>query len=118
MDDRARPATVQAASTNEVPVDVRHHVYAVHMFKERLQLLITREQRQRLEAEAKRRDASVASVIREAIDARLGTVDRSARMRAVEELGAMEGGRFLEPDELNRAIASERDELPDLPARH
>ncbi len=87
------------------------------MFNVRLQLLISPEQRRRLEAEAKRRDASVASVIREAIDVHFGTVDRSARLRAVDELGAMEGGHFLPPDELSRLIASEREEFLDLPAQ-
>lgn len=85
------------------------------MFKERLQLLISKEQRRRLEDEAARRDASVASVIREAIDVHFGTVDRSARLRAVDELRAMEDGRFLAPDELDRVIASEHDELLELP---
>lgn len=85
------------------------------MFKERLQLLISPEQRQRLDAEAKRRDASVASVIREAIDLHLGTTDRSARLRAVEEIRAMKGGRFLTPEELNREVAAEREQQFDLP---
>jgi predicted DNA-binding protein len=49
------------------------------MFRERLQLLISPEQRRRLEAEARQRDASVASVIREAIDRHLGATDRAAR---------------------------------------
>jgi hypothetical protein len=85
------------------------------MFNERLQLLISPEQRRRLEAEARRRDASIASVIREAIDLHLGTVDRSARLRALEELRAMRGGPFLSPEELNREVAAEREQQFDLP---
>ena len=85
------------------------------MLNERLQLLISPEQRRRLEAEARRRDASVASVIREAIDLHLGIVDRSARLAAVEELRAMEGGQFLTPEELNREVAAEREQHFDLP---
>lgn len=79
------------------------------MLNERLQLLISPEQRRRLEAEARRREASVASVIREAIDVHLGTVDRSARVRAVEEIAAMRAGPFLTPEELNRIVAEERE---------
>jgi hypothetical protein len=85
------------------------------MFSERLQILISPEQRRALEAEAERREASVASVIREAIDLRLGTTDRSARLRAVEEIRAMQGGQFLTPDELNREVAAEREQHFDLP---
>jgi hypothetical protein len=78
-------------------------------FSERLQLLISPEQRRRLEAEARQRDASVASVIREAIDLRLRTVDRSERLRALEEIRAMRSGPFLTPDELNRIVEEERE---------
>jgi len=86
------------------------------MFNERLQLLISPEQRRRLEMEAERRNASVASLIREAIDVHLGPIDRSTRMRAVEELRAMEGGPFLTPEEINQAVAAERESNFDLPA--
>jgi hypothetical protein len=86
------------------------------MFNERLQLLISPEQRRRLEAEARRRDASVASVIREAIDLHLGTVDPAARLRALDELRAMQGGPFLSPEELNREVAAEREQQFDLRA--
>ncbi len=85
------------------------------MLNERLQLLISPEQRRALEAEADRREASVASVIREAIDVHLGIVNRSARLRAVEEIRAMQGGKFLTPDELNREVAAEREQQFDLP---
>jgi predicted DNA-binding protein len=82
----------------------------MHMLNERLQILISPEQRRRLEAEARRRGASVASVIREAIDARLGSVTREERLRAVEAIESMDGGRFLPPDELDRLVELERDE--------
>jgi hypothetical protein len=85
------------------------------MFSERLQILISPEQRRALEAEAERREASVASVIREAIDLRLGTVDRSARLRALEQIRAMKGGPFLTPEQLNREVAAEREQQFDLP---
>jgi hypothetical protein len=83
---------------------------------ERLQFRVSQEQRRALEAEARRRDASIASVIREAIDLHLGIVDRSARLRAFEEIRAMQGGTFLTPEELNREVAAEREQQFDLPA--
>jgi hypothetical protein len=79
------------------------------MFSERLQILISPEQRRALEAEAERQEASVASVIREAIDRHLGATDRAARMRAVEEIAAMRAGPFLTPEELNRIVEEERE---------
>jgi hypothetical protein len=84
-------------------------VYALHMLKERLQILVTAEQRRLLEAEARRRQTSVAALIRDAIDGRYGTVTREDRMRAVEELGRM-NARYVPPDELGRMIDEEREE--------
>jgi predicted DNA-binding protein len=80
------------------------------MLNERLQILVSREQRRRLEAEARRRGASVASLIREAIDAQLGTVAREERLGAAEAIGRMDGGTFLPPEELDRVLEQERDE--------
>lgn len=77
------------------------------MYSERLQILLTPEQRRRLELEAKRRDVSVASLVREALDARLGSVPADARLRAAEEIGRL-AGRFLPPEELDRLAESER----------
>ena len=85
------------------------------MFTERLQLVISPEQRRWLEEAARQRDASVASVIREAIDLHLGIVDRATRIRAVEEIAAMQGGPFLTPEEINEAVAAEREQQFDLP---
>jgi predicted DNA-binding protein len=85
----------------------------MRMFSERLQILISKEQRRRLESEAKRRDASVASVIREAIDAQLGGIGRDDRLGAVERIAAMRGAPSLPPEELRRAIAEARAEGAD-----
>ena len=74
----------------------------------RMQILISAEQRRRLEIEAKRRKVSVASVIREAIDSRYGAVAPEQRVRAVEEIGRMQG-RFVPPGELRRLIDGERE---------
>lgn len=83
-------------------------VYAMHMFSELLQLLVTPEQRRRLEAEARRRDTSVASLVREAVDARYATATRDERLAAAGEIARLEGS-FLEPSELNRLVEEERD---------
>ncbi|MDP9343820.1 MAG: hypothetical protein M3Q23_17360 [Actinomycetota bacterium] len=78
------------------------------MLSERFQILLSTEQRRRLEAEARRRGTSVASLIRDAIDARFGSVSREDRLRAMSEIRGMTGGRFLSPEELNRLVERER----------
>jgi len=80
------------------------------MLKERLQVLITSEQRRRLEAEAQRRGVSVGSLVREAVDARFASMTKADRLRAVEEIGAMKG-KFLSPEELNRIVEEERETM-------
>ena len=79
------------------------------MLNERLQILIRPEQRRRLEDEARRRGTSVAALVREAVDARYGPVTQADRLKAVAEIGAMEG-RFLSPRELNLLVEKEREE--------
>ena len=83
----------------------------MHMFSERLQVLMSRAQRRRLEAEARRRRTSVGAVIREAIDAKLEGSSPEQRVRAVEEIRAMSGGRFLPAEALDRIVEEERDEV-------
>jgi predicted transcriptional regulator len=80
------------------------------MLSERLQILVTPEQRRRLQSEARDRGASVGGLVREAIDARYGGFSREERIQAVEEMARAEGGRFVSPDELNRIVEEERDE--------
>ncbi len=77
------------------------------MFSERLQILVSPEQRRRLEAESRRRGTSVSGLVREAVDQHLGTVAREERIRAVDEIRAMRG-RFLPPQELERLVEEER----------
>jgi hypothetical protein len=77
------------------------------MFTERLQILVSREQRRRLEAEAERRGTSVAALVGEALDARFGAADPGARLRAVGAIAGMRG-RFLPPEELERVLERER----------
>jgi len=79
------------------------------MLSERLQILVTPEQRRRLQSEARERGASVGGLVREAIEARFGSFSREERIRAIEAIDAMQG-RFIPPDELNRIFEEERDE--------
>jgi hypothetical protein len=87
------------------------------MITERLQVLMSRAQRRRLEDEAKRRRTSVGAIIREAIDARVTPVPTERRLRAVAEIGSMEGGRFLSPAALERLVEEEREQEFARPAR-
>lgn len=72
------------------------------MFTERLQILVSKEQRQRLEREAKRRNTSVASVIRDAVDTELGFDSRKEKLAAVEAIRQLPRVPFLPVEELNR----------------
>ena len=78
------------------------------MLNERLQILVTRDQRRRLESEAQRRGLSVGGLIREAVDAHLGHVGEAEHLRAVDGIRAT-SGRFLPPEDLNRLVDEERD---------
>lgn len=75
------------------------------MLKERLQILLSSEQRRRLEDEAARRGESVAALIREAVDAHFPAPTREDRLAALARIRAMRG-RFVPPDELD-ALAEE-----------
>jgi hypothetical protein len=88
------------------------------MLDERLQVLLTTEQRRHLESEARTRRTSVGALVREAIDAHLGGhVGSDERLRALGAIKAMRG-RYLPPDELDRIIEEEREAaLAPLPAR-
>jgi hypothetical protein len=79
------------------------------MFNERLQILVTADQRRRLEAEARRRRTSIGSLIRDAIDAQIGVATRQRRMRAVQAIRAARPAKFVEADELDRLAESEHD---------
>lgn len=80
------------------------------MLTERLQVLISPDQRQRLEAEAERRGASVATLVREAIDASLQGPTRAERREAVATIKAMRG-TYLSPEEIEAVIAEEREQI-------
>ena len=76
--------------------------------QERLQILVTTEQRRRLEGEAKRRGSSVATIVREAIDLHVGTPTHEDGRRALDAITAMRG-RYLPPEEIEALLDEERD---------
>jgi hypothetical protein len=84
------------------------------MYTERLQVLITPDQRRRLEAEARHRGSSVATVVREAIDRTVVGPTREERIQAVEAIAAMKIPN-LTVDEIEAIIDEERDSVVDLP---
>ena len=79
------------------------------MYTERMQILLTKAQRRSLEIEAKTRGVSVASVIRDAIDARTSTVPSDRRKAALERLMQMRIP-YVPIDELNTLIDEAKDE--------
>lgn len=96
-------------------------VYLMRMYTERLQILVSREQRRRLEREAKRRKSSVAKVIRDAVEAELGGTSRQDRLMAVEAISRLSAAPYLPPEELEREIERARAEeagrgLPEAPS--
>jgi hypothetical protein len=78
------------------------------MLSERLQILVSPEQRRRLEHEAGRRGTSVGSVVRDAIDARLGAtaITQADRIRALEEIRQM-NVPYMTPEEIDEIAESE-----------
>jgi predicted DNA-binding protein len=84
-------------------------VYAVCMYSERVQILLSPEQRRRLEAEARARGSSVASLVREAIDERFGGVSDEDRRAALERIRARQAD-FVPPDALKELIDARFDD--------
>ncbi len=74
------------------------------MLSERLQILVTRGQRRRLEAEAHARAVSVGSLVREAVDGRYAGAPEADRRQALEEIRAMDARLPQDPAELDRLI--------------
>lgn len=103
-------------ATASLPADV----YLMRMYTERLQILVSKEQRRRLEREARRRKSSVAGVIRDAVEAQLGGTSRRERLQAFEAISRLRGAPYLAPEELEREIDAARAEelgrgLPEAP---
>ncbi len=78
------------------------------MHKERLQILVDREQRRGLDAEADRLGASVGAVVRQAIDARLGGGARQRRVKAVEEMSRAARGEVPSLEQIDQILDEER----------
>ena len=75
------------------------------MYSERLQVLFSKEQRNRLQAEARTRGVSVGSLVREAIEKKLQSPTREEKARAWDEIKAMRaGGPAPSPEELDRMV--------------
>ncbi|MGH7881892.1 MAG: hypothetical protein ACREN8_03150 [Candidatus Dormibacteraceae bacterium] len=81
------------------------------MISERVQILLTPEQRERLQEESLLKRRSVASLVREAIEARFGVVSREKRIAAANAITSMKGTPSYTPEELNRLVESEREEM-------
>jgi hypothetical protein len=92
------------------PVSAPAHVYLMRMYTERLQILVSKEQRRRLEREAKRRNSSVASVIRDAVEAELGGTSRQDRLEAAAAISRLKAAPYIVPEEMEREIATARGE--------
>jgi len=79
------------------------------MLNHRLQVLVSKEQRNRLDAEARARGGSIGALVREAIDARYGATPVSKRIKAVEEIAAMRVDALPSPAEINSIIDAEHE---------
>jgi hypothetical protein len=92
------------------------YVYAMSMLTERLQILVSPQQKRRLEAEAKTRGESVGELVREAIDQLYGSAPtRAERMAAVERMLSGPKIPFMSPEQMNRAHGEEvEEEYPEL----
>ncbi|HEY5194437.1 MAG TPA: hypothetical protein VIJ39_11285 [Solirubrobacteraceae bacterium] len=87
------------------------------MLTECLQVLISPQQKRRLEAEAQTRGESVGTLVRAAIDARYGSdTTREERVAAVERMRmAPMAARFFTPEELTRTHGEEIEiEYPEI----
>jgi predicted DNA-binding protein len=80
---------------------------------ERLQILVTPEQRRRLQAVSNQRGEPVTSLVREAIDSRFPpVVDAAARQAAARRLLDRPKVPYVSPEELD-AMLDDRFDLPE-----
>lgn len=78
-------------------------MYDVCMYSERLQILLTPQQRRHLQQEAKRRGTSVTALIREAVTEHFGVVPEEDRGRAYRSIVARRA-RYLAPEQLDELV--------------
>ncbi len=83
-------------------------MYALHMPKERLQLLLEPRQRVALDRESTRTGRPIGELVRDAIDARFDA-DRERRLEAFERIRVGRVDIKLSPEEIERMIQSEHD---------
>lgn len=82
------------------------------MYSERLQLLLSREQRRRLDEEARRSGSSVAALVRKAIDGHFKPASAEQRRNAARLLVERKV-EFIAPNELRELVDSRfDDEIP------
>jgi hypothetical protein len=82
----------------------------MRMYNERIQLLASKEQRQRWEREARRLGISLSSLIRDAVDTQLEGISRADKIAAAEAIAAMPLGPAISPEELRRMLIEGHDE--------
>jgi len=80
------------------------------MVMERLQILVTSQQRELLERRARDRGVAVAALVREAIDAHVLKRTLEERMAAVARLEAMPRVKVPPPEDLRELIDSQHDD--------
>jgi hypothetical protein len=73
------------------------------MYSERLQILLTSDQRRRLQQESKRRKTSVTALIREAVDEHFGAEPEGSKEQAYRSIVARRS-RFVAPDKLDELM--------------
>jgi hypothetical protein len=73
------------------------------MYSERLQILLSPQQRRHLQEEAKRRGTSVSALIREAVSEHFGVVPEGDRETAYRSIVARRA-RYLGPDQLDEVV--------------
>lgn len=81
----------------------------MRMLSERLQILLSPEQKRRLEAEARTRGVSVGGLVREAIDGVLGGPTADDRARALERTRARRVA-FVAPEKLDEILDDARND--------
>lgn len=78
------------------------------MLSERLQILVSPEQKRRLESEARAQGTSVGGVIRAAVDAQYTRSPREQRIAAFEAIRKMQAEVPEDPAELERIMDAGR----------
>ncbi|HYU18256.1 MAG TPA: antitoxin [Chloroflexota bacterium] len=84
------------------------------MVAQRLEVRLDPERRRKLAEITAFRGAPVSEVVRELIDRAYAEIDRAVRLRAAEELCAMEIEEVPDPEDLTRQL-ERKYELADLP---